>query len=206
MKKLLLIILLSLVLCTQTFATSVDLQWDANTETDLAGYKVFYIADSSDFTGATISDVKNQTTATIQNLDPSKSYNFAVKAYNTVGMESEFSNIVNIPELLAPTVTINLPNDSTDLKGTTTITAEAIDNVGVTKVELYIDGILTATQIELPYAFSWDTSPLKAGQHTILIKAYDTAGNVGEAVKVVTVHEVPNSPRNLKWKIKLTVE
>lgn len=206
MKKLLLSILLLLLLCTQVNATSVDLQWDANTETDLDGYKVLYVADSNDFANATIVDVKNITTATINNLDPSKSYNFAVKAYNTVGMESSLSNIVNVPELLSPIVVINLPNNSTELKGTTSIIAEATDNVGVTKVELYIDGILTATQIELPYTFSWDTSPLKAGQHIITVKAYDAAGNVGETSKTVTIHETPNSPRNLKWKINITAE
>jgi hypothetical protein len=56
----------------------VYLQWDANSEPDLAGYRVYYQAESSDFLfqgigaieGPAPVDVGNQTTATINGLDP----------------------------------------------------------------------------------------------------------------------------------------
>ena len=91
---------------TPCFATNVSLQWSANTETNIAGYKVYYQADSSTQpfkgTGATEGaspvDVRNQTTATLSNLDPARTYYIAVTAYNTSGQESAYSNIVTLPE------------------------------------------------------------------------------------------------------------
>lgn len=91
------------------YAMTVALQWDANVEDDLAGYKVYYKSDLSASTfdgvgaveGASPLDVQNQTTATISGLDPNQSYTFAVTAYNTSGLESGFSNTVVIPGVMA---------------------------------------------------------------------------------------------------------
>jgi hypothetical protein len=87
---------------------TVELQWDPNTEHDLAGYRVYYKSGSSylpfDGTdaleGASPLAVQYQTIATLSGLDPSCSYSFAVTAYNYSGVESAFSNIVTV----SPTV------------------------------------------------------------------------------------------------------
>jgi hypothetical protein len=105
------LILLVVAMClltgrTTCFAESVSLSWDANTESDLAGYKVYYKADfyslpfdgAGAIEGASPVDVYNMTTATISGIDPSRSYYFAVTAYNTSGIESSYSNIVSVPE------------------------------------------------------------------------------------------------------------
>lgn len=78
-------------------ARDVSLQWNANTESDLAGYKVYYQAGSATtpFSGTPV-NVNKQTTATITGLDPAKTYYFAVTAYNTAGKESSYSNVVNV--------------------------------------------------------------------------------------------------------------
>ena len=122
------------------FASTVVLQWDPNTDSDLAGYKVYYQADSStppfQGTGAVQGpspiDIGNNTTATISGLDPAHPYYFAVTAYNTSGVESAYSNIVSVPELVPPTVTaFTLPSTSSTLSVPIT-TFTATDNVGVT--------------------------------------------------------------------------
>jgi chitinase len=111
------------VLC---FASTVTLQWDANSETDLAGYKVYYAADSNlqpfkgvgATEGASPVTLLKVTTATLSNLDPSKTYYFAVTAYNKTGQESTYSNIVTVPawpkapinlRSIAINVTVTLP-------------------------------------------------------------------------------------------------
>jgi len=90
-------------------AMTVALEWDANVEDDLAGYKVYYKTDISASTfdgvgaveGDSPLDVQNQTSATISGLDPNNRYVFTVTAYNTGGLESGYSNTVVIPEVLA---------------------------------------------------------------------------------------------------------
>jgi hypothetical protein len=74
------------------------------------------------------------------------------------------------------------------VSGTITVTASASDNVGVTRVELYVDGTLKATDTSTPYNFAWDTTTAANGSHSLLTKAYDAAGNVGTSSAVgVTV-------------------
>jgi chitinase len=92
-------------------ATTVVLQWDPNTDSDLAGYKVYYSTTNvQPFTGTgavegasgAITVLKGVNTATISKLDYSKNWYFAVTAYNTAGLESAYSNVVMVPRFPTP--------------------------------------------------------------------------------------------------------
>ncbi|MGH9857083.1 MAG: Ig-like domain-containing protein, partial [Acidobacteriota bacterium] len=57
--------------------------------------------------------------------------------------------------------------------------ASASDNVGVIKVEFYVDGNLIGSQdASSPYSVSLNTTTLTNGSHSLTAKAYDQAGNV----------------------------
>jgi len=87
-----------------------------------------------------------------------------------------------------PTVSISAPASGATLTGTVSVTASASDNVGVTKVEFYLDGALKSTDTTSPYAWSFDSTTATNGSHTLSAKAYDAAGNVGTSTSVsVTV-------------------
>lgn len=173
--------ILSLGTGSAAFAASVQILWDPNTEADLAGYKVYYSADPAPLAGSTPIDVHNQTSATISGLDPEKSYKFAVTAYNTAGQESELSDILSVEEQSAPSVAIDSPSDSANVSGVVNISVTASDNVGVTKVEYYVNGQLKSTETAAPYVYSWDVSQLATGVYTLMAKAYDAAGNVRQS-------------------------
>ena len=55
----------------------------------------------------------------------------------------------------------------------------ASDNVGVSKVELYIDGALAAESFNDTIRYRWDARTAAASPHLFSAKAYDAAGNVG---------------------------
>ncbi|GFE60602.1 Ig-like domain-containing protein [Geobacter sp. AOG2] len=76
-----------------------------------------------------------------------------------------------------PSVSISAPASNSSVSGTVAITASASDNVGVSKVEFYVGGILQTTATTSPYTFSWDTSSLSAGTYSLTAKAYDAANN-----------------------------
>jgi len=68
------------------------------------------------------------------------------------------------------------------------VTASASDNVGVTRVEFWLDGALAATDTSSPYSWSWNTTTATNGSHSLQSKAYDAANNVGTSTTVsVTV-------------------
>jgi len=177
----------SVISVSTGIASSASLKWDANTEPDLAGYKVYHSAESAPLEGTLPLDVNNQTIATISGLDPAKSYKFAVSAYNTAGQESSFSNIVSLAEQLPPTVAITSPADAVNVSGSVSISVNAADNVGVTKVEYYINGELKGIVTGAPYLYSWDTVTAVPGTNTLTAKAYDAAGNASQASRTVTV-------------------
>jgi len=272
------------------FAATVVLQWDAEIDPAVTGYKVYYQSDSSaqpyQGTGATQGpspvDAQNQTMATIGGLDPAHAYYFAVTAYNASGLESAYSNLVTVPELVPPTVTaftlpstsstltvpittftatdnvdvtgycvtltnssngctwsgttpasvtfpstgtqsvyawakdaagnisnpvsssvtvtidttspmvsITTPANKATVSGTTMISANANDNVGVTRVEFYENGsLLCATNVS-PYSYTWKTISVINGSYVLTAKAYDAAGNVRQSSNVtVTVANI----------------
>jgi len=69
-----------------------------------------------------------------------------------------------------------------------TVTVAASDNVGVSKVELRIDGKLYASSTSATPSFVWKTSKLAAGAHTLQAVAFDAAGNLTRSA-VVTVYK-----------------
>ena len=88
----------------QSYAMDVTLQWDVTTEPNLAGYKIYYKADTSgppyNGEGAIESDspinVGNVTSFTAHGLTDDGTYFFVVTAYDNQGLESGYSNEVSI--------------------------------------------------------------------------------------------------------------
>jgi hypothetical protein len=78
-----------------------------------------------------------------------------------------------------PTASITAPANNATVSNSVTITATASDNVGVVKMELYIDGTLTTSNTNATsLSFSWNTNPVSNGSHSLVVKAYDAANNI----------------------------
>jgi hypothetical protein len=202
---------------TNCFAETVALSWDANSEPNLGGYKVYYKADSSSlpFDGAEALEgpspltVHDLTTATISGLDPARPYYFAVTAYDSIGNESPYSNIVTVPETAqpvvssststtnttvsgindatAPVVALTAPGNNSTVSGTVAITASASDNIGVSMVEFYRNGALLFASNVAPYTFNWGTTSVADGSYTLMAVAHDNAGNSKQSANVAVV-------------------
>jgi hypothetical protein len=76
----------------QGHCAQVTLTWDPNSETDLAGYEIYYGTSSGNYQWNI--DVGNVTTYTVNSLNTGVTYYFAATAYNTTGLESGYSNEV----------------------------------------------------------------------------------------------------------------
>jgi len=77
-----------------------------------------------------------------------------------------------------PTILITSPVGST-VSGSVPVDVKYSDNIGVTRVELYVNGQKFATDDNAPFAFAWDTSAVSNGAYTLIAYAYDAAGNTG---------------------------
>ena len=72
---------------------TMNLAWDASTDHNVTGYRVYYGTASKTY-GSPV-DVGNVTTATLNQLTIGRTYFVAVTAYNSSGSESPFSNEVS---------------------------------------------------------------------------------------------------------------
>lgn len=92
MTKILTAITLSLLFFTPAGAAHLDLAWNANTEPDLAAYRVYYGTGSRDY-GEPM-DVGDTTTCRLDGLLEGATYYIAITAYDEYDNESQFSEEV----------------------------------------------------------------------------------------------------------------
>jgi len=78
----------------------------------------------------------------------------------------------------APSIAITSPSGGARVSGVVPVSVAASDNVGVSKVQLYLNNTLFATDTVSPYGFSVDTTAMADGGLTLMARAYDAAGNV----------------------------
>ncbi|MFC2087965.1 Ig-like domain-containing protein [Calditrichota bacterium] len=111
------------------------------------------------------------------------SHTLYIKAYDAAGNVGTSGNltftIADNPDVTAPTVALLYPSVGSELNGLVNVAVDVYDDVGVTLMEFYVDGILINTDTNFPWGFTWNTTTLATGTHTLFIKAFDAAGNIG---------------------------
>jgi chitinase len=97
----LIIVLLCITVAAPSHAMNVTLAWDANSESDLAGYKIYYDTHSGPPYSNTMtvpltlqSFNPDSPQYTVQGLTNGVKYYFVATAYSTEGVESDYSNEV----------------------------------------------------------------------------------------------------------------
>ena len=78
-----------------TVASTASLTWNANTDTDLAGYKVYKGTSSGTYTAPVATIPKGTTSYTATGLQTGTTYFFIITAYDNAGNESLHSNEVS---------------------------------------------------------------------------------------------------------------
>lgn len=90
-------------------------------------------------------------------------------------------------DIEVPVATVTAPAENANVSGTVSVNATATDNIGVTKVEFYVNGVLKTTDTNSPYSYTWNTATVANGSVSLMVKAYDAVGNVGTDTTAVTV-------------------
>jgi len=106
----------------------------------------------------------------------------AYDAANNVGTSAAVNFTISNPvaDTTAPTVSASESGTS----GTITLSATASDNVGVARVEFYVDNVLKGTDTSSPYSMTLDSTTLTNASHALTARAYDAANNVGTSAAV----------------------
>ncbi|WP_305046181.1 S8 family serine peptidase [Geoalkalibacter sp.] len=106
----------------------------------------------------------------------------AVDAAGNVGQSEEVLVLIEEPvvDAQAPQVSIRAPLNGSKLANNALVDAQAWDNVGVVRMELYIDGALAAVSNSDTLSYRWLTNKLRTGAYRLTVKAFDAAGHVAQ--------------------------
>jgi hypothetical protein len=91
-----------------------------------------------------------------------------------------------VADTQAPVVLISSPAANSNVSGQVNISVSATDDVGVSQVSIYIDGVQVSSSSSASLRYTWNTKKSSAGVHTITGRAWDRAGNSGAASITVT--------------------
>ncbi len=126
----------------------------------------------------------------------SGSQSLSAKAYDAAGNIGASAWIAVTapppPDTVKPVVSISSPLNGATVSGSVVISSTASDNVGVTKVEFYLNGSLLGSKASAPYTYTWNTVGL-SGSQSLSAKAYDAAGNIGTSAPVSAVIQATTS-------------
>ena len=169
--------------------TSISLTWGSATDNvGIASYGIY--------NGAALVATTAGTTGIVGNLTCGTNYTLGVNAVDATGNNSSRTTIMvstqPCGDTTAPTVAMTAPANGSTTAGTINASANASDNVGVTRVEFFRDGVSSGSDTSTPYSVPVNTTTIANGSHTLSARAYDAAGNVGNATSVtVTVSNTP---------------
>ena len=127
---------------------------------------------------------------------------WSVKAFDTSDQTAQSQSIavyVNNEDNILPTGFIAQPYAGQSVSGTVEILISASDNIGVSSVDLYINGENIVSLSESPYSYSWNTeSYAEDNEHDISAKVNDLEGNFFNIQPItVTVNNDPSINDNI---------
>jgi len=94
-----------------------------------------------------------------------------------------------------PNVTLTAPLNGATVSGTINLSATASDNLGVARVEFYVDGVFKGQDTLSPYSISFNTTTVANGSHNVKAKAVDGTGNYRwSGIAYITVNNI-NPPQ-----------
>jgi hypothetical protein len=185
-----------------TVSGTVTLSATATDNVGVVG--VQFIVDGSNF-GAELTTAPYTRSWDTSGL-PTGQHTIAARARDAAGNSSTSATIaVNVTtqnpgDTTSPTVSLTSPTAGSTVSGTTSVAANASDNVGVAGVQFLLDGANLGTEdTTAPFSMSWDTTGVPNGTHVLSARARDAAGNSATATNVsVTVsNTVVPPPANL---------
>jgi hypothetical protein len=168
-------------------AQSVTLAWDP--VSGVSGYKLYQGGASHSYTNAT--DAGNVTQKTVSPLVAGRTYYFAVTAYSSSGIESDYSTEITytVPTSTAPVITLTSPANGASYAAPATIHLAAnvtTNGHTINKVQFLSSGSVISDVLLAPFAL--DLANVSAGAYSYSARlVYDGGLTLDTPAVAVTV-------------------
>lgn len=150
--------------------------WGTSLSTPIvAGTAALILAKRPDFTPSQV-DATLKSTATDLGAPGPDVYFGAGRVNAAAALQQAAAAPTSPSDTTKPSVAIASPTGGT-VSGIVTFSINASDNVGVTRVELRVNGALIATDTAAPWQFGWNSASVANGSVSVTATAYDAAGN-----------------------------
>lgn len=123
---------------------------------------------------------------------------FTTEYYETTGSNWQtrigsfkLANCNGTPTDNPPTVSVTNPTNGATVSGSVSVTANASDDNGVTKVEFFVDGVSIGVDTSAPYSVAWNTTTYSDGAHSVSATATDSIGQTENNSVSVSVQNAP---------------
>ncbi len=184
-------------------AVDVTLAWDANSEDDLAGYRIFYREDGQSYDYNNPAWEGTDRTCTIYNLDDYTTYYFVARAFDQAGNESGDSDEVSHEPSNRPPVLNTIGAKSIDENALLTFTVTASDPDGDGLIYSAGNVPTGASFNATSQTFTWTPDYGAAGNYTVTFTVTDDGSPVQSDSEDVTItvsadNHVPAFPMNFR--------
>jgi hypothetical protein len=128
------------------------------------------------------SDIKIADNSTVYSSD----YKYVLQYDQSGTMYFINGGVLPSPDYYAPSISIDSPEDGATISNTALINVTVWDNVGVTRVEYFVNGEYNYTGRK-SFNWSWDTTKMPNGICNVTAVAYDAPGNWSQDIKMYTI-------------------
>jgi hypothetical protein len=177
------------------WAKTVTLAWDPSPSA-VSGYKVYYRAGSDSLSktgeaGTVVVDVGNVLNYSLSSLNDAEDYYFAVTAYDAHGQESDFSNRVQSPAVVAvnqPPVLEPIGNHTVLEGALLAFVISASDPDGDT-LSFSTSALPSGAQFDISTgAFSWAPGMNQSGIYSVVFSVSDGQTSSSETISITVVN------------------
>jgi len=134
-------------------------------------------------------------------IDEVRIYNRALSATEVqTDMVTPVGGTPPPPDLTPPTISITAPVNGATVVGTTNITVNANDNVGVAQVQYLLDGSNLGTPVvSAPFTLQWNSATTTLGPHTLAGIARDFSNNATTSTTINITVANPTPSQVGQW-------
>ncbi|SEU34795.1 Ig-like domain-containing protein [Stigmatella erecta] len=112
-------------------------------------------------------------------------YTLRATAFDAAGNSATAERTVSVAnDEEPPSVVLTQPGEAQTLQGMVSLAATASDNLGVSRVAFFLDGVQVASDASAPYTYNYNTRLKANGTWTLQARAYDARGNEGRSEEV----------------------
>src|SRR5207344_2361074 len=132
-------------------------------------FYVYGVLKGTDTTGPYSISLDTTSLSNAAHSITAKAYDAANNTTTSTAISATVNNVSGGGDTTAPAVSITSPTAGATVSGASvSVNGTATDNVGVTRVDFYVDGTLKSSDTTAPFSYTLDSTALTNASHSLM--------------------------------------